>query len=283
MAFREGQYMTGTVNIVSALPAEAKPLMDHFKLRSSQTDHFKIYTNSDDNVRLIISGVGKSAAAGAVKHLTKLSCSNTSDGWLNVGVAGHASLPIGTLVAAHKITDAGTGRAWYPPMVLNFPFETASLLTVKEETHNYPADALVEMEAAGFYSTASNFSIHELIHCLKVVSDNRNEKKLDSRSVTEMITTHLDAVESVVHSLLRLSKNFRKRRAVPRELEHFLNRWKFTVTQSHQLEKMLRRWEVIFPETNPLEAASTGSKNSRDVLKSLYHRLTDATVEASQL
>ena len=283
MAFQGGQYMTGTVNIVSALPAEAKPLMDHLELRSSRTDPFKIYTNSNDNVRLIISRVGKNAAAKAIKHLAKLPCSSHSEGWLNVGVAGHASLPIGTLMAVHKITDAESGRAWYPPMVLDFPCETASLLTVKKETGNYPADALVEMEAAGFYAAASYFSTHELIHCLKVVSDNRNEKKLDSRSVTEMITAHIDSVQSVVHALLQLSENLRKRRTVPRQLEHFLDRWKFTVTQSHQLEKLLRRWEVIFPETNPLEATGTGTKNSRVVLQTLRHRLTDAMVEGAQL
>ncbi len=275
--------MIGTVNIVSALPGEAKPIVGHFKLRSSQTDPFKIYNNSDDSVRLIISGVGKRAAAEAVKHLAKLFCSNLSDGWLNIGIAGHASLPVGTLVAAHKITAAETGRAWYPPMVLDFPCETASLLTVEKETENYPSDALVEMEAAGFYASASHFSTHELIHCMKVVSDNRNEKKLDSRSVTEMITIHFDAVGSVVHSLLKLSENLRKRLIVPSQLDHFLRRWKFTVTQTHQLEKLLRRWAVIFPGTNPLETVVSDNNKGREVLQSLRHHLNDAKIEPAQL
>ena len=283
MAFRTDHHLTGSVNIVTALPAEARPLVGHFELRSSRTDPFSVYTNGDSSVRLIVSGVGKSAAGRAVKHLAGLFDSTGSNGWLNVGIAGHESLPLGTMVAAHKISDEKTGRSWFPPIVLDFPCETATLLTVEEETDDYPDNALVEMEAVGFYATASDFSTHELIHCLKVVSDNRREKKLDGKSVSELITAQLAAVESVVQSILQLSAELGKRRVVPRQLKDFLEQWKFTVTQSHQLEKLLRRWEVIFPKADPFEAASPESRNGRDVVQLLSRQLAEASVEAEQL
>ena len=191
-------------------------------------------------------------------------------------------MPLGRLVAAHKITDGDKGQSWYPPMILDFPCDTASLLTVEKERHDYPNGELVEMEASGFYAAASRFSSHELIHCLKVVSDNNSQKKLDGKSVKNMIAAQLDAVQSVVNQLLQLSAQLQERQAPPLYLKQFLEQWKFSATQQHQLEKMLGRWKVVYPGTNPLEyAAYCGT--GKDALRILQGRLSETLVKTSLL
>ena len=51
------------INILTALPCEAKPLIHHYRLNGRQVHGFRIYENSD--MRLIVSGIGKVAAAAA--------------------------------------------------------------------------------------------------------------------------------------------------------------------------------------------------------------------------
>ena len=55
------------INIIIAIQCEAKPLLKHYGLKGS-TDHgpFRIYEGED--MRLILSGIGKIAAAAATSY-----------------------------------------------------------------------------------------------------------------------------------------------------------------------------------------------------------------------
>ena len=138
--------MKGALNLILALPAEASPIIGYFNLQLIISEPYKIYTNHDNSIRLVLSGIGKLHANKAVSNIEKESGSKKSQAWLNIGVAGHLKRPIGSMVAAHKITDKVSNRSWYPPMIIDFPCDTGSILTVDEETQNYPDEELVEME-----------------------------------------------------------------------------------------------------------------------------------------
>lgn len=271
--------MRGTLNLVLALPAEASPIIRHFELHPSINKSFKIYTNDNSSIRLIISGIGKLRAETAVLNMGKQYELKNSAAWLNIGIAGHIKRPIGSMVAAHKITDQVANRSWYPPMILNFPCDTASVLTVNKEIKNYPDEELVEMEAAGFYSAAEVFSSHELIHCLKLISDNSLDKKFDSNSVKKMIDKQCDNIESIVNQLLQLSSQLQELEAPTHKLKEFLLNWHFTVTQKYELEKILRRWSIIFPDIDPLKIVINECKISRDVIRVLRNELNNTTVD----
>ena len=74
------------INIVVALPAEARPLLDHFRLRDKQHNTaFPIYRNTD--MALIVSGPGKVAAAAATALLAGNRDTPATSAWLNVGIA----------------------------------------------------------------------------------------------------------------------------------------------------------------------------------------------------
>ena len=60
------------LHIVCALKPEARPLLDHFGLRALP-DVPRIYHNADAHISLTLSGIGKSAAAGAVAGRTRTS------------------------------------------------------------------------------------------------------------------------------------------------------------------------------------------------------------------
>ncbi|MCH7731307.1 MAG: hypothetical protein IIB44_02150, partial [Candidatus Marinimicrobia bacterium] len=134
-----------------------------------------------------------------------ISAADGATTWLNLGVAGHKSLPIGSIVAAHKIIDAGSGLSWSLDHNLDNQIITKSILTLDKESHDYTEDEACEMEAAGFYQTAIRFSSRDLIHCIKIISDNERNAEINYREVGELIQQNISAIESIVKHLLKLS------------------------------------------------------------------------------
>ena len=89
--------MTETpVGLVTALPAEAKPLNGHYSLiRDNSVKHTPLYRNG--TMTLVVSGVGKKAAYDATSRLAEL-LGDIQAIWINLGIAGHPSRVIGEAV-----------------------------------------------------------------------------------------------------------------------------------------------------------------------------------------
>ena len=190
------------INIVVALPAEARPLLDHFRLRDKQHNTaFPIYRNT--GMALTVSGPGKVAAAAATALLAGARDTAAATAWLNIGIAGHAHHAIGSGYMAHRITDSATGTNWYPPQLHDLSIPTENLYTVDRPEDDYPATALYEMEASGFFPVARRFSSSELVQCFKVISDNRTQATtaVTAKLCTQLIAGKLADIEQLVSTL----------------------------------------------------------------------------------
>jgi len=197
------------LNFVIALPAEAKPIIHHFGLkRDNSHSLFKTYRSQDSSLWLVISGVGKDSAATSTEFLATVSEADEKTAWLNVGIAGQKDLPVGTSVLADKITDPDTDQTWYP-LITFTPFcKTASIKTVLQHLDDYPTNDVYEMEAAGFYSTASQIASPELVHVLKVVSDNfrSSVEEISGAKVENLIKDKLEVIKKTVFALCTTRK-----------------------------------------------------------------------------
>ena len=154
--------------LVVALAAEARPLLASYRLQGVSGHPYRIC--ADEQTHLIVSGIGKVAAAAATAYLRAL-IGDTPAAWLNIGIAGHGSQAVGTPLLAHKVVDVASGKPFYPTFTAPPPCRTTLLHTVD---HAQPpvGDAAYDMEASGFCEAAQRFATSERIHCLKVVSDN---------------------------------------------------------------------------------------------------------------
>ncbi len=236
---------TGRVNLVVALRAEAQPLIDHFGMSpASSGKGFQSFANHDRGLALVLSGVGRAAAGAAVAHRAR---QDTEDAWLNVGIAGHRDLALGEARMAHKVHCASSGRSWYPPLVFEIPCPTATVRTIDSATADFPTADLYDMEAAGFYEIAARFAPHELIHSLKVVSDNRARPAaaLTADSIGNLIGDNLEIITALIEPLQRLSTELSRRCIEPRALGRLLQTAHFTTTQRRVLRRLLRRWSVV--------------------------------------
>jgi nucleoside phosphorylase len=263
------------LNIVVALPAEARPLLDHFRLRDKQHNTaFPVYRNAD--MALVVSGSGKVAAAAATALLAATGTAHARTSWLNVGIAGHAQHAIGSGFVAHRITDSATGTSWYPPQIHDLSIPTENLHTVDRPEDDYPAAALYEMEASGFFPVACRFSSSELVQCFKVVSDNRTQstKTVTAKSCAQLITTRLADIEQLVSALSGMADEYAEWHAPHPGLEQLAERWHFTVSQQHQLARLARRWKVLTANQPLWLEQLEKTRCAADVLRCLEQHLS---------
>lgn len=271
------------IHLVVALQCEARPFIHYYGMKgNSGSGPFRIYES--DDMRLIVCGIGKVAAAAATAHLHSHYGCEPSCGWLNIGIAGHVDKTTGEASLAHKITDAGSGESWYPPPVLETPVLTDCLITVDRAEHDFLTPALFDMEASGFYATAGRFATAELIHCYKIVSDNRMcpSRDISGRFVEQLVGDHISNVSDIIAQLDRLSLRLQDIESFPEELDHFLASWRFSNYQKNHLCHLLRRIKTLSPHEEIWNETLDNAKDGREVLDRLQQRIDRLPVRFSQ-
>ena len=259
--------------LVVALAAEARPLLASYRLQGVSGHPYRIC--ADEQTHLIVSGIGKVAAAAATAYLRAL-IGDTPAAWLNIGIAGHGSQAVGTPLLAHKVVDAASGKPFYPTFTAPPPCRTTLLHTVD---HAQPAtgDAAYDMEASGFCEAAQRFATSERVHCLKVVSDNPQSpyQTLNAEKIETLIEAQLDTVAQVGEHLRALSQQLHALHADPPGLAELTARWQFTATQQHQLRGLLSRWQTLAPATPVVNDDLLALQSRNEVLAYLQQRLDD--------
>ncbi len=267
------------IHLVVALPAEARPLASHFSLRSAaEGSPFRIYEGEE--ISLIVSGIGKTAAAAAVAYQFARSGELRNRAWLNVGIAGHRARPVGEPLVAHKVVDEGSGRSWFPPAVFERPCESGVVRTVDRVEREYPADAAYDMEASGFCASASRLATSELVQVLKVVSDNRSRGPdgISPGEVEALVEGRLETVDRLVAACAALARELDERQAEPPAFPELSRRWRFTVSERRLLRRLLRRLATLDPEGEPLLEAVAPARSGEQALKILQERLDSRAV-----
>lgn len=160
------------LRFVIAFKIEAEPLIEHYVLsRKKKIGLFPVY--GGDNHALVLSGLGSEAAAGATDALYNEYGSPDNTLWLNIGVAGHTNLPLGTVVLANRIINRASGEHWPTVQPCSYTMASSELITVSAPENHYLPHTLYDMEAAGFYTAARQYAPAQWVQCLKVVSDNK--------------------------------------------------------------------------------------------------------------
>ncbi len=232
------------VNLVVALQCEAKPLINALRLNGAVLGPYRIYQR--DNIRLIVSGIGATQAAAAAAFLFASSALQSAL-WLNVGVAGHKTFERGRLVVADKVSDAASQRCWYPhlPVALDAPMaEVVSVARVQTQYHEH---ALYDMEASGFFASATRYADAAFVHSLKIVSDNGVDgvNQVSESLVLDLVATAMPGIVTIMESLAQAHARMSDWYQPPEQLEAFLQRWHFSVSQQYQLKRLLQGVQAL--------------------------------------
>ncbi|MEM7166213.1 MAG: hypothetical protein AAF581_12155 [Planctomycetota bacterium] len=271
----------GFCNLVVALFAEARPLIERLHLvEAGDAAPFRLFQG--DGVRLVVTGVGRLQAAAACGYLHRVGGSVRDDAWLNVGVAGHATLALGSVrwvQSVREAADSSVPNRWFPQWVGAPLCAAAPLLTVDRPVDfaagtetavddRLPSE-LYDMECSAFMAVCSRVSSLELVHAIKVVSDNgaSGTAEVTPARVTEWIRAALPVVERCVYDLRELASAQRRVLAAPSGEAELLQQHRFSVTQQRELTRLLRRWDAL-QGTSVLEYVAECA-DGRAVLSSL--------------
>lgn len=264
--------MTGhtQINLVVAHALEAKPLCAMLNLRVSTMRHsFPLYGN-DEGTNVIVSGIGKLAAAAATSYLAGLQAGTPASAWLNVGIAGHQQADIGAGLLAHKIVDAHSGATHYPPQLLS-GFTSTTVITVDAVETNYPELAAYDMEASGFYASASRFSTTELVQVFKVVSDNAQHgvAHFQTSQVAPLISAQRESLTDLLEQLRELLATYHAAYRAPAAYETLLARYRFTASQQAQLRRLCERYHALDRNQELRALSQTKFKSRKQLLAAL--------------
>ncbi len=201
-----------TINIVTALNCEAKPLIDYYRLSKVNKKPFDFYTGQVNPVskqsvemNLIVGGIGQLNTAMACGWLAAQSGLDRTI-WLNVGIAGHKDNEVGRILRVCNVNDPITGFNHYPALTAKWNDDVSALMTSALPLSEYPEATLVDMEATAFFTAAGSCASSELVQSLKVVSDNQEEslERLNASLISQLIAAQIEKIVGFINEMVKL-------------------------------------------------------------------------------
>ena len=253
-------------------------MLDYFSMQPL-ADRVPIYGNPERQITLTISGIGKPAAAAAVTRTRDYFKAGRSHAWLNLGIAGHAGLPLGQAVIIKKVTDTASGQTWFPSRVFDTTLPARDLLTLEQPRSDYRKE-LFDMECAGFFQAVTGFATLELVQAVKIISDNTDQpmEGVAPKLISRLMRQNLPVVEDIIRQLLSLSALQQRLNDPGPDYHAIIRERHFSVSQQYQLQTLLRKWYALFPGKSGLADRLAGQKSARLILEFLRNDLDKASI-----
>ena len=183
--------------IITALPDEARPFIDRFKLASDE-DQSDLRVFNNETCSLLITGIGGSRVKSVLPVFLKRISDFDNIVLFNVGIAGgHPDkTEIGEVYLVNKVTNDETIDKYSLTIPAKNEFNTMALTTVAKgiTVGHVGYESLVDMEAAIITATAISYLNIDKIAVIKVVSDHMDIADWSSVNVCEIIKSKLDSI-----------------------------------------------------------------------------------------
>ena len=185
--------------IVTALYAEAAPIIEKYRLQKAPDTPFTHYHS--DSLDLIISGRGALNSAVAVTWY--LCTKPLPEKLINIGIcaSGKKAHKIGNCYDIDKIIDAHSNKVWHLPPQSTSLLPRAGITTYAAPQKKISCKTeLIDMESSGFYTAAAKFLQKEKIKLCKIISDYGTEQIPDPAFIHDLIRRNLPLLEKVLAS-----------------------------------------------------------------------------------
>jgi len=264
-----------TICLVTALAAEAQPLIEHYRLRRMAVPGLRVWSN--DDYCLLQTGIGKLQAASRLAAW--LPQATQVRGIINVGICG-ADRPMGNVLMAHSVIDDGSQRRWYPHLPARRDLgdtPTLDLRTLDTPSSHYTSNTMFDMEAAGVAIAATAHVDMACVHFIKAVSDNPEHSlyKVSPQSIAPLMTGTLPLLDRLCACLTKQHHDlFSEAESV---VETLSQRCHHTVTERHTLRRLVQRYAALHGE--PLAISILDKQQSaRAIREHLQQSLDNASL-----
>lgn len=260
------------IHFILSTYSESKSIIDYYRLKQiTEVNSFKLFVDKEKSISLTISGIGKLAASVAVtftnSYFKKKNCI-----WINIGIAGHISEEIGKFFLIHKIVDSSSKKNWYPSIVFKHNFKTKECKTLCEPSFKYN-EQIYDMELSGFYFAATKFSHSELVHSIKIISDNKISKInfKDKDKIKFIIKKNLNSIEQLKNKLKYIRNHCDFDEHESKEFGFMIKKNYYTKYQKNELKKKLKIYNHNKDNLNLNEFENF--KNARETLLFLKKKI----------
>lgn len=180
---------------ITALDAEARPLIEHYRLKRITPLPYTLYQGED--TVLLVTGMGKINALMALSAFLGWKIPTDEDILMNIGVCGAPiSYKIGEVLLIHQIIDQD--RCYYPDILYPHLMKETSLICV-DAPQSHTSEFPVDMESASIFKAASRFfKLHQMAF-IKIVSDHFTPQSVTKEEVIKQITANLSTIENLRH------------------------------------------------------------------------------------
>lgn len=263
------------MNFICALLAEASPIIDHLGLEKQRLPSpFALFQSL--NHKLVVSGIGKRNMSTAVGFLHGIAPKKNTP-WLNLGIAGHGSAQVGSLLRVSKCIDLSTGKIFYSPQVAHCNTTKTILHTCDQPTSGYPENVAYDMEGSSFFETASRFSPREMVESVKIVSDNSESplSGFEKSIVSSLISKVISQVEPLIIELDSMERDLAPPEALNQAFKEISANHRLSSTQTHQVQKIIRQAHVLQLPISKVLALFQGTSNVKSALSKIDQLLEE--------
>lgn len=179
------------IYIVTALKPEAQAFVDKYKLHKTKLDGNTLFYN--ENIKLIVSGIGVGNAMSATQMLIDNFDITDDDIYLNVGICGaESNYKIGELLEIGNI-DYGVNTYVVHPYLET----TITCLDTQASEVQYE---IVDMESFGFFEALRHSTAIKKFHIFKVVSDHFEPATVTKEGTKSLIFNVIDVITTqIIH------------------------------------------------------------------------------------
>ena len=168
--------------IITALKSEAQAFVEKYGLIKKSSDGYTIFEN--DELRVIVSGVGIESAKKAAAFLLKNFAIEGNDIFINIGIcAADKRYKVGTLINIDSIA--------YNKEKHTLKKSFLHTITCSDEELSSNLYDIADMESFGFYEATKEI---ENRYIFKVVSDNFEPCKVTKDGTKKLIFNAIDAI-----------------------------------------------------------------------------------------
>lgn len=193
--------------IVTALMAEAVPVIDFYRLRKQDKQPGYQQFSADLSpgrvqLDLLVCGIGHQRTRDGLAAYLQRYPSSASSLWLNLGIAGTCEIDIGQLVWARSINGQPIGL----PAGVALK-DTAEIESLAEPSQAYRPGVMFDMEADSCLQTLRE-NLPEFapagLFCAKVISDSpaRDPQQISRQWVTETIRRQIKSLDRYFHIII---------------------------------------------------------------------------------
>ena len=174
--------------IVTALKPEAQAFVDFYKLKKSKLGDYTAFR--DENIILIISGLGVTNARRATQTLINNFDITDDDTYLNIGICGASpAYEIGKLLEIGSIV--------YENQTYKTKDDKYTIVCVDSEVKDDTYE-IVDMESYGFYDAVIHNPAIKNFYIFKVVSDHFEPHKVTKDKTKSLLFNVIDVINSYI-------------------------------------------------------------------------------------